>query len=334
MAQVAFLRLIRPFRNSIRPTVPCDRAIIARYHANNSKYIFSEPSTTDPKLNITYSNGAPKDNKHFFTQPPQKFDSRLSKTIGDVIASQRRKRRRSVYKFLFYGIAGVFFGYFIGYRTYYLGKTSFVPLFPSSRIRKLSDNDKRRLDIEKVKNTSKVRVLEQLSKHEMIKDKFSVPLQDENGKEPRLRDFTIWCEDQDPCVTGITLEPDVEDRSNCSHRWFRIPGICKLRMSHRSFNITSQIHDFLTSIGLVDVYHVLNSDKSYGSFKYEYPLQGDNHSLHIWFLGEMNLSRDAWIIYKGKYHVDVELEEVYLLQRQDDGQLVRYMIYKKGESVA
>lgn len=178
---------------------------------------------------------------------------------------------------------------------------------------------------------SKIRVLEQLSQHDMIKEEYGVPLHDADTNEtPEVQDFSIWCEDQDPCVTGIVIEPN--DERPTSHQWYRVPFLFKWRLTHRPLSISRTVDGVLNGIGLSssDLFQIVAPETVYGSFKYEYPIQDDDHSMHIWFLGEMKLDNDSLVVYKGKYHVDVKLEQIDLL-RKENGKLVRYILYKEGE---
>ncbi|KAL3229983.1 Altered inheritance of mitochondria protein 39, mitochondrial [Nakaseomyces bracarensis] len=288
------------------------------------RYVFSKP----PKKDQLQSDEIKKDSTHIFSEPGKgEIHESEIKTIGEAIAQQRRKRTRLITITVLGTLVATILGYSIGYRVWYCNSQSFIPLYPCSRVRKLSTRDLKRIDVKMVENLSEVRVLEKLSQHEMIKDQYGVPLRDQNGKPPHTHDFSIWCEDQDPCVTGIVFEPD--DKRDSTHHWYRIPYLFKWRFTHRPISISGFINDTLNWINLStsDLYEVISPEKVYGSFKYEYPLQGDNHSLHICFLGEMKLDKETMIIYKGKYHVDVKLERIDLL-RTENGELIRYILYK------
>lgn len=292
------------------------------------RYVFSKPPPS-PEQGPSNNKSTKKDSTHIFSNPTNdnKINDSDIKTIGEAIAQQRRRRTRMVTMTVLSALVATILGYSIGYKVWYCKSQSFIPLYPCSRVRKLSTRDLKRIDVKMVENLSEVRVLEKLSQHEMIKDQYGVPLRDQDGRPPRTHEFSIWCEDQDPCVTGIVFEPD--DKRDSSHTWYRIPFLFKWRLTHRPISISGFINDTLNSINLStsDLFEVISPEKVYGSFKYEYPLQGDNHSLHICFLGEMKLDKETMIIYKGKYHVDVKLERIDLL-RTENGELIRYILYK------
>ncbi|KAH7585109.1 hypothetical protein J7297_02958 [Nakaseomyces glabratus] len=301
------------------------------------RYVFSKPPTNDPN-----QSKEGRDGKHFFT--PSVNDgaenstlhnnSRLSESemssIANAIAEQKRKRLKRSIITIFSAFVTAVLGYTIGYKVWYLKEQSFIPLYPCSRVRKLSTRDLRRVSVKKIEDISEVRVLERLSQHKMIQEEYGVPLRDSNGKAPHVSDFSVWCEDQDPCVTGLVFEPDSNRQS--SHSWYRIPYVFKWRITHRPISISSFIDDVLNwiNVSTSDLFEVISPEKVYGSFKYEYPIQGDNHSLHICFLGEMKLDENTTVIYKGKYHVDVKLERIDLL-RTENKKLVRYILFKEED---
>ncbi|QLL34718.1 hypothetical protein HG536_0H00930 [Torulaspora globosa] len=301
------------------------------------KYVFSKP----PEQAATQHDGTHNDvrnAKYIFSTPIEQVeDSRdgneESNVLAQAILHQRRKRRKQMARFVLFGLVGSVLGYSVGYKVLYLREQSFIPLFPASRIRKLSDRDRTRIDVDGVKKLSQTRVLQQLSQHEMIKEQYGVPLHDtETNEIPQLQEFSIWCEDQDFSVTGILIEPN--DGRSSSHQWYRIPFLVKWRLTHRPLSIHKFVDELMESIGRSssDLYQIIAPERVYGSFKYEFPLRGDNQAKHIWFLGEMRLSNDSLVVYKGKYHVDVKLEEIDLL-RKEEGKLVRYILYREDESI-
>lgn len=296
------------------------------------RYVFSKPPSSN-KAGSSNEERITNDNTHIFS--PLSNNNDIGETeirsIGEAIARQRRIRTRRIIGTIVGALIVTILGYSIGYKVWYCKTQSFIPLYPCSRVRKLSTRDLKRIDVKMVENLAEVRLLEKLSQHEMIKDQYGVPLRDQDGKPPHTHDFSIWCEDQDPCVTGIVFEPD--DKRDSSHTWYRVPFLFKWRLTHRPISISGIISDTLKSINLStsDLFEVMSPEKVYGSFKYEYPLQGDNHSLHICFLGEMKLDKETMIIYKGKYHVDVKLERIDLL-RTEKGELIRYILYKEDDN--
>lgn len=282
------------------------------------RYVFSRPP-----------NGNGQDGTHFFTNPKDdKDDNNRTTAIGEAIARQRTyKRIKFAYNLFWLSIAGVL-GYSIGYKVIYRKEQTFLPLLPASRVRKLNERDSKRFDVERIKVLSRIRVLEQLSRHEMIKEQYGVPLLDVNTHEtPNVNEFNMWYEDSDPCVTGLVIEPD--DTRPTRHNWYRLPYICKWRLTHRPINVHKTINDIWNRLGLTlsDVFEIITPEKVYGSFKYEYPLADDDHYTKIWFLGEMKLGNDSLVIYKGNFHIDVKLEQIHLLRREN-GELVRYILYK------
>lgn len=301
------------------------------------KYVFSKP----PKQTINQLDGVHddiKNAKYIFSSPIEPMEhskdgKEESNVLGQAILQQRRKRRKQVLKFVVFGLVGSVLGYSVGYKVLYLREQSFIPLFPASRIRKLSDRDRTRIDVDGVKKLAQTRVLQELSQHEMIKEQYGVPLHDtETNEIPQIQEFSIWCEDQDFSVTGIVIEPN--DGRPSSHQWYRIPFLVKWRFTHRPLSIHKFVDEMMESIGRSssDLYQIIAPERVYGSFKYEFPLRGDNNAKHIWFLGEMKLGSDSLVVYKGKYHVDVKLEEIDLL-RKEEGKLVRYILYREDESI-
>ncbi|SCW01701.1 LAFE_0E05402g1_1 [Lachancea fermentati] len=293
---------------------------------HDPKHIFSSPA----------ANPTP-DPKHFFTNPtfpshtPGLDEETINRSIQDSIRQQRRRKTKQIASALAVAMFGTIFGYSICYKVWYLHEESFIPLYPASRTRKLSSRDLQRLNVKDIKDLADFRVLEKLSMHPMIKEQYGVPLRTSKGSPPKTHELTLWCEDQDPCLTGILVKPYGNGRD--SHTWHGIPAFCKWRVTHRPISISSSVEKFLNFFGLgtSDLFQVVNPDKVYGEFKYEFPLHhGDeDHSMHVWFLGEMELSKNDLIVFKGKYHVDVKLEQVDLLRRED-GKLVRYVLFHEG----
>lgn len=323
-------RYITRLNQTVPPLRQCNRWFTTR--PEDPKHVFSKP----PRPNSADQRSDVTSGKYIFTSPNEEVRNEYeqSEMLGQAIVQQRRKLRKQVLTFVVLGLFGSILGYSVGYKVLYLGEQSFIPLFPAAKVRKLSDRDRTRIDVDGVKNLSQIRVLQQLSQHEMIKEQYGVPLLDtERNETPELQDFSIWCEDQDFTVTGIVIEPN--DKRSSSHQWYRVPFLFKWRLTHRPLNFSKTIDGVLEGIGLStsDLYQIISPEKVYGSFKYEYPLRGDNQAKHIWFLGELRLNSDSLVVYKGKFHVDVKLEEIDLL-RKENGKLVRYILYKESESIS
>ncbi|CCE64564.1 hypothetical protein TPHA_0I00580 [Tetrapisispora phaffii CBS 4417] len=306
---------------------------------NDSKYMFSKPPFT-PRNKET-------DTKHFFTKPRlfetfrftrknqgpvnESIANNESETIGQAI-SQHRKKNRQVISTIILGIFVTIIGYSIGYKVFYRGDDIFIPLYPAPRIRKPSQTDLKKIDVDYIKRLSKIRVIEALSRHNMVKEEYGVPLHGEdNINPPKISDFDLWCEDRDPCLTGIILRRYSPNKSS-THSWYHIPFIFQWRVTHRPIYISRGIGEMLQDlrIGYSKFYEYVSPDNMYGSLKYEYPIQGDDHALSIWFLGELRLCNDTLIVYKGKYHVDVRLQRIDLL-RKEKGKLVRYILFEENE---
>ncbi|CCH59110.1 hypothetical protein TBLA_0B02680 [Henningerozyma blattae CBS 6284] len=323
---------------------------------DDSKYIFSKKGTE------IQNNVGVKDyisSRHFFTKPTifekmiKSFKLNNSNKIklnrdenedaillGDIISKQRAKQRRKAFKFALYGTFGGILGYFVLYKVLYLREESFLPLYPASKKRKLSDADLRKLDLSEIEELSKIKVLGILSSHPMIKEQYGVPLYDENKNPLEVKNFHIWCEDQDPCVTGILFQPDPPSKfdenyfESRNHSWYRIPYVLKWRLTHRPVYISHDLLDIFQRISNKsnDMFELISPEKVYGSFKYEYSLPGDDHSLHIKFSGEVQLGKDSLIVYKGKYHFDSQMVQVFLLRRENN-ELVKYMLYDSNKSI-
>lgn len=295
-------------------------------HPRDPKHVFTEPAADEVR-----------DPKHFFTSPPPTpprtaaNEEVFSSSIQQAMLSQKRQQRKSIVRALFIAVFGVIFGYSIGYKVLYCHEKSFIPLYPAPRARKLSKKDLKRLNIEDIKQLAQFRVLGKLTAHNMIKEEYGIPLKTADGKPPTTRDFSIWCEDQDPCVTGVLFKPYERRIKDDGHTWHTLFHLLQFRITHKPISISSSVESMLNLIGLgtSDLFQVVNPEKVYGDFKYEFPLQHgeEDHSMHIWFLGEMELGNDL-IVYKGKYHVDVKLQQIDLLRREE-GKLIRYVLYKE-----
>lgn len=296
------------------------------------KHIFTDPKTNEIKKPPT-----------FFVN--QQENNVIAHAIEQSMRAHRRTRQKVFFSAMLAGIIGVTLGYSVGYKVLYSGEESFIPLYPSRRWHRLSEYDSQRINMEEMKVLGKMRCLSILTNHPMIREKFGVPLRTEDGKVPQLKSFDVWCEDQDPCVQGIIVKPiDQNDRKRFrKHSWHRIPGLFEWRMGSKPIIVHGTLDSFLKYIGVYtgDLFQVMNPDRVYGEFKYEFPLKkaenGDNfdsdddRSMHIWFFGEIDLGDNSMVVFKGKYHVTVKMEQVDLLEKEGD-QLVRYMLYKDGNN--
>ncbi|AAS54276.1 AGL215Wp [Eremothecium gossypii ATCC 10895] len=312
-----------------------------------------------------YSTGKPIDPKHIFTDPqtnrirdpPNYFQKgrgrgtedaplpadmhygmgaqeAVSEAIGASIRQQRARKRRGILLALVVAVFGTVFGYSIGYRVFYKHSESFLPLWPAKRSRPLSEKDAANLRVAEVKRMAEFRVFERLSMHKMIKEQFGVPLHTQDGKKPETNVFVLWCEDQDPCITGLLFRPSGSHAPDHGHTWHDFLGLVQWRVTHRPVSIRNAAERVLNFIGLgtSDLFQMVDPSKVYGDFKYEFPLpkRNDNdHAMHICFLGEMPLGPDSLVVYRGKYHVGVRLDQVDLFRRED-GKLIRYVLYKNS----
>lgn len=297
---------------------------------------------------------AHSDPKHYFTdpetneikKPPTFFVGRedtgqVAQAIADSIRTNRRRRQRVFFGAMLSGIIGVTLGYSIGYKVLYCKEESFVPMYPSRKWHRLSEYDSQRINIDEMKMLGKLKCLSILTNHTMIREQYGVPLKTADGSVPTVKSFDVWCEDQDPCVQGIIVKPIDKDgkRRFRKHIWHTIPGLFEWRVGSKPITIRGKLESVFKYIGLHtgDLFEVINPDRVYGDYKYEFPLRKgkdgenfdgeDDRSMHIWFFGEIDLADDAMVVFKGKYHVNVKMEQVDLLRKEND-QLVRYVLYK------
>lgn len=298
------------------------RPIYQRWLSNKGpvdpRYVFSSPP-----------NNVGQTGTHFFTNPQDGTNTDTIEGIGEAIARQRRqKRARFTYTLCLVSITGIL-GYSIGYKVMYKKEESFLPLMPASKIHKLSPSDAKRIGIDKAKSLSRLKVLEHLSQHEMIKEQYGVPLLNEKTHEtPHVEEMTMWREDSDPCITGVVFQPD--DNRPTVHNWYRLPYICKWRLIHKPINVYETIDAIERSLGLTisDYFHKIAPDTVDGSYRYEYPGLDNDRYTKNWFLGEMTLNDDSLIIYKGTFHGDFTLKQIHLLRREK-GEIIRYILYKE-----
>ncbi|SCU99742.1 LAMI_0G00518g1_1 [Lachancea mirantina] len=293
------------------------------------KHIFTEPKTN--KI---------LDSKHFFTpphhdqSPDQVLDSELiTQTVQQSLRHARRRKYKNIFGALVVILLGTVFGYGVGYKVLYLHEEIFIPVYPASKVRNLSKRDLQQLNVSDIKELAEYRVLEKLSMHPMIKEQYGIPLRTAHGDAPKTSEFSLWCEDQDPCIGGICIRP--ADNQNGNRHWHTLPKLLKWRFTYRSVSLLDSAEKILNFLGLEtsDVFQVINPDKVLGEFKYEFPLRHheENHAMHVWFIGEMKLSKNDLIIFKGKYHVDTKLSQIDLLRRED-GKLIRYVLYQQNET--
>lgn len=299
------------------------------------------------------------DSKHYFTDPKtneikkpptffQHHDSKVNASADDVaqaiaesVRAHKKRRQKVFFSAMLTGIIGVTLGFSISYKVLYKKQESFIPLVPSRKWHRLSAYDAQRVNIDEMKMLGKMRCLSVLTNHEMIREQFGIPLKTDTGEVPSVKSFEVWCEDQDPGVLGIVVRPidatrDNDSRYHRTHGWHTIPGLFQWRMGTKPMKIRDKFDSFLKFIGVNtgDLLEVINPDREVGDFKYEYPLRkgdsfdgDDDRAMHIWFFGEIDLSQDAMVVFKGKYHVNVKLEQVDLLKKEND-QLIRYVLYK------
>lgn len=330
-----------------RMRVSCGRAGRLHKLKLNSRLVFSS---------IRFEH---TDSKHYFTdpqtneirKPPTSFQNHdstagasadeVAHAIGESIRAHRRKRQKIFFSAMITGIVGVTLGFSVGYKVLYKKQESFIPLFPSRKWHRLSAYDSQRVNTDEIKMLGKMRCLSILTNHEMIREQFGIPLKTDTGEVPKVKSFDVWCEDQDPGVQGLIIKPidrvnEEDSRYRNSHAWHTIPGLFQWRMGTKPIKIKDKFDSVSKLIGINtgDLLEVINPDRTVGGFKYEYPLRkGDNfdtdedRAMHVWFFGEIDLSKNAMVVFKGKYHVHVKMEQVDLLRREN-GELVRYVLYK------
>lgn len=253
-------------------------------------------------------------------------------SIGQAIVDFRRKRRWNNIKFGIFGTFVGIFGYFVVYKVFYKGEETFLPISPASKVRNLSYSDLERLDTEQIESMVGIKVLEHLSRHPMIKEEYGVPLYTTDGKQLVMEDFNVWCEDQDPCIFGLLLKSDKkeEKEKNSKHTWHRIPFILKWRFTYRPVFLAQDLTNLFQQLSgqYNDIFQIISPEQMYGAFKYEYPIHGDNHSMHVIFSGEIPLNKNSLVLFQGKYHVDVKFDEICLIRREGD-ELVKYILYEE-----
>lgn len=321
---------------------------------NNQCNVDSTHFFTDPNKQETSS----VINK-LFSPNLNKVNKISDSNIGEVIKQYRSRKRRFAIWFTLTTLLSLLAGYKIIYKVIYLRKDSYIPLFPCNKIHKLSPKEEQKLNINNVKDLVYIKLMSKLTCHDFIKDHYGVPLRmksltngntidsSSNNNIDKFQKFDIWCEDEDLVIFGILFKPNdgVKIDSN-DKKWHLVPGLFKWKFSHQSVNIMERIQDILDFIGLK--YHkIITPEVTYDTFKYEVPIRFDNngdvniddhinnnnnnHAMHICFSGELNIDDKSLLQFQGKYHVDVKFEEVSLTRREEDGNLIKYILYKDND---
>ncbi|CCD24861.1 Aim39p NDAI_0E00450 [Naumovozyma dairenensis CBS 421] len=356
--------------NHVNNTTNCNGISITKRNYS-LKFPYFDLKNTKLRLNTNnnvrmHENNKQVDGKHFFTKqgdvtenneksqlkhenPSHEEDEKVMaiNSIQEAIRQQRNKRRKQMASIIFMILSSLLIGYGLGYKVLYLRQEIFWPICPTSKYHKLSKNELKKINLLQIEKLARIRTLEQLSKHEMIKDQYGIPLklENEDNTEGVGEPFKIWCEDQDLCLFGVKIKPDGNNNNNKQkqrdedHKWYRLPFLFKWRFTYKSISLLITFQNILNSIGINKngLYEIIEPEKVYGSFKYEHPLGrgsssvNDNksdcgHPMHLWFLGEIKLDKDSLVIYKGKYHVDVKMQEITLL-RKENGKLIEYILY-------
>ncbi|SCU89138.1 LAME_0E02344g1_1 [Lachancea meyersii CBS 8951] len=320
------IRLGRCARNHIL-TRPGASLIAYRLQAQRSrdpKHIFTDPS-----------NNEILDTKHFFTVPNQKLDNgqeSIATAIQESIKSQRRRRVKQILSAFIVAVVGTIFGYNVGYKVMYLHEQAFIPAYPVPKRRSFTADELRTINVDEIKEMADYKLLEKLSMHPMIKEEYGVPLHHAPGVPLRSREFSVWQENPNPCLAGVLIAPYNAPKD--VSKWHSIPFLFKWRLVTRSINVMNYVDSFLDRFGTgtSDLLEVVNANRELGDYKYERPQHySQNHrASHLWFLGEMDLGDGSMIVYKGRYHVDIKLQQVDLLRRENN-ELVRYVLYQASE---
>ncbi|SCV01759.1 LANO_0F13388g1_1 [Lachancea nothofagi CBS 11611] len=302
-------------------------SICRRLMSQNSRdprHVFTDPS-----------NNEILDSKHFFTNPGHALhtdEEVITTTIQQSIRTQRRKRVKHISSAFIVAVLGTIFGYSVAYKVLYLNEESFIPAYPVSKTRNFSHDELKFINTEEIKKIAEYKLLEKLSMHPMIKEEYGVPLHKSPGVPLKSHDFLVWHEDPNPCLAGFLIAP-----YNCpkdQFKWHTVPFLFKWRIVNRSINFTDFADRLLGRFGLgtSDLFQVVNPDHEIGEYKYERPIQHTkNHRIsNVWFMGEMDLGKNDMIVFKGKYHIDVNVRQVDLLRKEGD-KLVRYVLYQADE---
>ncbi|CAR21991.1 Aim39p [Lachancea thermotolerans CBS 6340] len=284
------------------------------------KHVFTDPS-----------NNEIVDSKHFFTNPSRDNlieEEAIAKSIEASIKNQRRRRGKQVSSALAAALFATIFGYTIGYKVLYLHEHSFIPAYPVPKARNFSSNELKHINVDEIKHLAEYKLLEKLSMHPMIKEQYGVPLHKSQGISLESRQFSVWRQDVDPCIAGILIAPI--DSPKDEHTWHNVPPLCKWRITNRSVNFRSFADQVLGRVGIdsSDLIQVIKPEKDCGDFKYGRPPHHSDgpRTMHICFLGEMKLGNEDLIIFRGTCHIDLKLQQVDLLRKEND-KLVRYVLY-------
>ncbi|AMD22393.1 HGR054Cp [Eremothecium sinecaudum] len=313
---------------------------------------------------VRYFTRQPLDPKHIFTNPetnslrcPPKFfqeetpnlgnnyeagkhegnRDNIAEAVGNSIIEYKRRKRKARWTLFFGGVFFSVFGYAICYKVAYKGDELFLPLWPSKRARPLEKTQSTYLKLKELKSIAETKVYEKLSMHKMIKEQYGVPLRTADGKRPETQRFDAWQEDQYPGIMGLLLEPsNYEPKRSEKALWHSVPHFCKWRIGYKRLHWPDSVSDILEILGLraSDLVQVINPDRDYGDFRYETPsAKRNNHerSSYISFVGEMALGPDALIVYSGRYHVNVQIDKVDLLRKEDE-KLVKYVLFKSSNN--
>ncbi|SCU83478.1 LAFA_0D03840g1_1 [Lachancea sp. 'fantastica'] len=301
--------------------IPCRSLAV---QSRDPKHIFTNPS-----------NNEILDSKHFFTSPNATVvaeEDLIAATIQESIKSNRRKKVKHISSAFVVAVLGTVLGYSVGYKVMYLHEQAFIPAYPVPKRRRFDADELRSINLGEIKEMADYKVLERLSMHPMIKEQYGVPLHHAPGVPLKSRNFSVWQEDPNPCLAGILVKPYNAPKDQST--WHTIPFLFKWRLIHRSIDVMDSVNQLLSKFGTetTDLLDVVNPSRESGDFKYERPKhysQGQQAS-NLWFLGEMDLGDNAMIVFKGRYHVDIKLQQVDLLRRENN-ELVRYVLYQADE---
>lgn len=322
------------------------------YSPVDSTHFFTSPNRDEPSSKIN----------NFFSSTTKYNDNIPGTSIGEAIKQHQNRKRRFVIWFTLSTLLSLFIGYKIIYKVVYLKRDSYIPLFPCNKFHKLTPKEEQKLNINNVKDFIYTKLMSKLTSHDFIKDHYGVPLRipstphnqvinndnDKNNNSNnnnKFQKFNIWCEDEDLVVFGILFKPNDDIRIDCNNKkWHLVPGLFKWKFSHQSVNIMERIQDVLDFIGL-KYDKMITPEVTYDTFKYEVPIHfndnGDiniydsinnnHHAMHICFNGELSIDDKSVVRFEGKYHVDVKFEEISLTRRENDGNLVKYILYNNNE---